>query len=182
MEIILLDVRLSFPDLWEPRQFKGQGKARYAASFLIEPGSENDKKIRAAIEAAAKEKWADKAEAHIKRYWFQDGKCCYQEGDKKEYDGYEGMLVLSAYRNGDQLPPKVIDRAKRPLSADLGLPYPGCYVNAKVDIWCQTGDYPGIRASLNVVQFVRDGEPFSGSVPSDDDMPALDEGIEDDLI
>lgn len=182
MEIILLDVRLSFPDLWEPVRFKGQGKARYSASFLIEPGSENDKKVLAAINAAAKEKWGDKAESAVRKYLFQPGKSCYMEGNTKEYDGYEGMMVLSAHRNSGQLAPKVIDRAKRPLSEDFGLPYPGCYVNAKVDIWAQTGDYTGIRASLNVVQFVRDGEPFSGSIPNDDDMPALDEGVEDDLI
>ena len=34
--IILQNVRLSFPDLYKARQFKGEGKARFSASFLIE--------------------------------------------------------------------------------------------------------------------------------------------------
>lgn len=182
--IILQNVRLSFPDLYKARQFKGEGKARFSASFLVEQGSENDKLVQKTIKAAILEKLDDqkKADAFYNKYWGQTGKCAYLSGDTSEYDGYEGMMVLSAHRNEDKGAPKVVDRQKQPLTADSGKPYGGCYVNAKVDIWIQTGDYPGIRCGLLVVQFVKDGEPFSGSVPNADDMPSLEDDLEEDLI
>ena len=72
---------------------------------------------------------------------------------------------------------------KEDLAPDAGKPYAGCYVNAVVDIWAQAGDYPGIRASLNVVQFYADGEPFAGSAPNVDDLPDIeDTGELEDLI
>lgn len=173
MKVVLQNVRLSFPDLHTPRQFKGEGKARYSASFLVEPGSENDKLIRKAILDTATEKWADKAAAKLKTLAGQNGKYCYMDGDSKEYDGYAGMMVLSAHRNDDQGKPKIVDRAKQDLGPESGKPYAGCYVNAVVDIWAQSGDYPGIRATLNVVQFFADGEPFAGSSPNVDDLPDI---------
>lgn len=178
--VILKNVRLSFPDLYKARSFEGGGKARYSASFLVEPGSENDKLIKEAINAAAKEAWKDEAGKKLKMYYGQKGQCCYLSGDNKEYEGYEGMMVLSAHRNEDKGAPKVVDRAKQDLPVSSGKIYAGCYVNAKVDIWIQTDKYPGIRAGLQVVQFVKDGEPLSGGgAPTADDMPSLDEDIDD---
>lgn len=184
MKVILQNVRLSFPDLFIAKKFKSrEGKPRYSASFLIEKGSENDKLVNDAIKAAAAEEWTDKAEKQLKLLAGQSGKFCYLDGDLKEYDGYEGMMVLSAHRNGDEVPPAIVDRAKQPLKIESGKPYAGCYVNAIVDIWAQTGDYPGIRAKLNVVQFVADGEPFSRSTPTTDDLPDLSADLdENDLI
>lgn len=179
MKVVLQNVRLSFPDLFVAKQFKGQGKARFSASFLVEKGSANDKLVNEAIHEAAKEAWEGKADANLKKYLGQKGKCCYMDGDESEYDGYSGMMALTAHRNADQMPPKIVDRAKQQLTVESGKPYAGCYVNAIVDIWIQSGDYPGVRATLNVVQFVADGEPFAGSVPNVDDLPDLDNDIDD---
>lgn len=183
MKVVLQNVRLSFPDLFTARKFKGEGKARFSASFLVEKGSENDQKIQEAIVAAAEEKWADKAQARLKTLAGQNGKYCYLDGETKDYDGYTGMMVLSAHRNEDQGKPKVVDRLKQDLPPDAGKPYAGCYVNAVVDIWAQAGDYPGIRATLNVVQFYADGEPFAGSAPNVDDLPDIEDmGELEDLV
>lgn len=183
MKVVLQNVRLSFPVLFTPRQHKGQGKFRYGASFIIEPGSENDKKIQDAILEAANEKWADKAQARLKAMANDPNKYCYKSGDTKDVESYAGMMVLSANRNEDQGKPKVVDRLKEDLAPDAGKPYAGCYVNAVVDIWAQAGDYPGIRATLNVVQFFADGEPFAGSAPNVDDLPDIaDMGELEDLV
>ena len=53
MKLKLTNVRLAFPDLFEAKEFEaGDGKPRYSATFLVEPGSENDKAIRKAQKAA----------------------------------------------------------------------------------------------------------------------------------
>jgi hypothetical protein len=184
MKVILKKVRLSFPVLWEPEQFEqGQGKARYSAVFLVEPGSANDKAIRSAIATEAKATWGEaKAKAQLANLAPQTGKFCYQDGELKsdKYAGYEGNWALSAHRNADQGAPAVVDRDRSPLSPESGKPYSGCYVNASVDVWVQKGQYTGVRCTLIGIQFCEDGEAFAGAPATADDFEAL-EGANDDF-
>lgn len=177
--IKLIAVRLSFPDLFVATQYEGQGKFRYNASFIIEPGSPNDKIVQGAILEAAKEKWPAKATTMLESFRGNSNKYCYIKGDLKEYDGYAGMLVLTGHRNQDAGRPLVIDGNKNPLTEKDGKPYAGCYVNASLDIYAQDGKNPGIRCGLKGVQFAKDGDAFSGSkVASPDDFDAIEEGAD----
>lgn len=181
MQVVLVNVTLRFADLFKAREFTpGDGRPRFSASFLIEKGSENEKKIRAAIEQAAKDAWGDKFQARLKAMDGQKTQFCYTDGDKADYDGASGKMVLASHRHASQGAPAIVDRAKQPLALESGKPYPGCTVNAVVDIWAQSGENPGIRSGLNAVQFVKDGEPFTGSVPRTDDLPDLSEDLNDD--
>ncbi len=48
------------------------------------------------------------------------------------------------------------------MAAD-GKPYSGCYVNGIVDIWAQDNGFGRrLNATLKGVQFVKDGDAFSG--------------------
>lgn len=183
VKVKLTKARLSFPELWEATQFEaGKGKHRYDASFLVEPGSENDKEIRAAIKEAANEAWGEKAKAKVKQLAGDSGKFCYQDGDLKEYDGYAGNWCLTTHRNQDQGAPAIVGRGGKNdvLTAASGKPYAGCYVNATVEIWAQKGQYPGMRATLIGVQFVEDGDAFAGTPASADDFDQLDASEDDD--
>lgn len=184
MKLTLKDVRLSFPDLFEPKAFKDNPDKRFGANFLIVPGSENHKAIEAAIVSQAKEKFEKKADAMLNSFRGNANKTCYLDGNTKEYQGYEGHMCLSARRKETDGRPKVVDRNGAPLAAADGKPYSGCYVNAIVDIYAQTGQYPGIRCSLLGVQFVRDGESFGGAVHlGDDAFEDLTSGADaDDLV
>ena len=166
--VILNNVRLAFPDLFEAKQFEGAGKFKYGATFLIEPGSENDKKIRAAIAKAAADKWPKDTDKILRTIEGQNQKFCYLDGNTKEYDGFEGKMALSAKRDQESGMPKIIDRDMSELTSISGKPYAGCYVNAKVQLWAQDNQWgKGMRATLVTVQFVRDGDAFSGSGPAD---------------
>lgn len=182
-------VRLSFPDLFEATDYQGDKKFRYNASFLVTPGSENDKIIRAAILAAAKETWEKPgvAEQKIASFENNSNKNCYLSGDTKDYDGYKGMLVLSAHRKQDAGRPGVFDCTRAgpdgkplPLTAVDGKPYAGCYVNASLDIYCQDGQNAGIRCGLRGVFFAKDGDAFSGSKVASSDEFDVEEGSSDD--
>jgi hypothetical protein len=169
----IIEGRLSFPDLWDPVEFKpGDDRPRWNATILVEPGSASDKAVNAAIKKAAETEWKDKAASKLKEYAGQKNQYCYLSGDLRDYEGYAGMMALSAHRNaktrnGGAAPrPAIIDRDTSPLTADDGKPYAGCYVKAKVSIYCQSGENPGVRASFSVIQFVKDGDAFSGSAPS----------------
>lgn len=186
MKVVLQNVVLRFADIFNAVEFKkGDGKPRFSASFLIEKGSENDRLINAAITEVMTEAWKDKAPAKIKMFMGQKQQCFYRDGDTLDYDGCGGKMFVAAHRNkfdkkgGLNAVPKIVDRAKQPLTVESGKPYPGCTVNAIIDIWPQVDENPGIRATLNVVQFVADGEPFAGNTPSTDDLPDLDNDIDD---
>lgn len=185
MKIKLIDVRLSFPDLFVPVQFQGTGPFNYKCSFLFAPNSQAAKDVDAAVKAVAKEAWAARAETILSSIKNNSMKCCFIEGDMKEYDGYAGNLVLAAGRGEDKGRPLVIDTNKSPLTASDGKPYGGCYVDAVVEIWAQdNGHGKAIRATLNGVQFRRDGDRFSGGEPAsvDDFEDLTTNEFADDLV
>lgn len=184
-EVLLRNVRLSFPDLFHAVEFKaGDNKPRWNATFLVEPGSDNDKAIWAAINAAAKAEWKDKAPKMIESLKTNSNKFCYLSGDTKEYDGYAGMFFLASHRSAKlksgaaNSRPAIIDRDKSPLTEEDGKPYAGCYVNAKISIYAQSGENPGVRCSFSVVQFAKDGDSFGTGAPSTEDFDDLAAGAD----
>jgi len=179
MKVKLNNVRLSFAQLFEAKTVNGEGKPAFSASFLINPNDPQIAVINAAIETVAKDKWGAKTEATLKVMRAAD-KTCLHSGDlKSNYDGFEGMMFISA-RN--TLRPLVIDVDKSPLVAEDGKPYSGCFVNASIELWAQDNNYgKRINATLMGVQFFKDGESFSGGGVADaDDFDVVDSA--DDLI
>lgn len=177
IKVKLQDVRLSFPDLFEAKEFEvGDGKARYNASFLVVPGSANDKAVKAAMLAAVEEKYPGKGAAKLAGFMAKSNANPYADGNTKEYDGYADMMCLSAHRRESDGPVGVFGNVIDPetgkvvvLTARAGKPYAGSYVNATVEIYVTEGKFPGVRAGLNGVQFARDGDAFSGSKPANAD-------------
>jgi hypothetical protein len=176
VDIQLRKVRLAFPALFEPKSF-GEGDAAYSASLLIEPGSDNARRVEEAIENAAAEKWGTKAKQTLAELKAKDKVCLHDGSTKASYDGFEGMLFVSS-RNKSR--PTVIDRDKTPLIAADGRPYAGCYVNAIVSIYAQDNTYgKRVNASLTGVQFHSDGDAFTGGAPaSPDQFDDLSEGAD----
>lgn len=186
-EIIIKNVRLSFPDLWTPQEYeKGDGKPRWNAAFLIVPGSANDKAIRAAIQAEAVAVFKDKATSMLEAFEGNPQKMCYLDGSKgstAKYDGYPGNWYLATHRQAlikgrPNARPEIIDANMSPLLPDDGRPYAGCFVNAKVSIYAQGTPNAGVRASFSVVQYAGKGEAFSAGTPSLDGFGDISEGAD----
>ena len=178
MIVKLNNVRLCFPQLFEAKTVNGEGKPAFSAAFLIDPKDPQLDVLNKAIEAVAKEKWGAKSDAMLKTIRAAD-KTCLHSGDlKANYDGFEGMMYVSA-RNA--LRPLVVDVNKAPLTAEDGKPYAGCYVNASVELWTQDNNYgKRVNATLMGVQFYKDGESFAGGgVASEEDFDDL---TADDLV
>jgi hypothetical protein len=175
----LKNVRLAFPQLWEAKTVNGEGNPAFSGSFIYAKGSDAYKEVEKAVDAVASEKWAAKAPAMLKDLRAKD-KTALHDGDLKEnYDGFKGNFFTSA-RSKNR--PLTIDRDKSVLTQQDGKPYGGCYVNAHLDIWAQDNNFgKRINATLVGVQFVKDGDPFSGGVPAnvDDFESVIDE--DDDL-
>lgn len=182
MRIMLNNVRLAFPDLFVPRAGgrDGSGKKKFGASFILPKNHPQVAEINAAIDAVAKEKWAEKAPVILKALRAQD-KVCLHDGDlKAQYGGFEGNFYVSARSD---IRPTVFGQDKLPLSEDSGKPYAGCYVNVSLEIWPQEHKEFGkrVNAQLRGVQFLRDGDSFSaGSAASDDEFADVSDTGSDD--
>lgn len=175
--VMLNDVRLSFPALFVPEPFQPGDPPKYKATFLVPKGSKLAAQVDAAIMAVLKaspkvgEKKAQQVLAQIRG---NTNKFCWQDGDTKSYDGYEGMMALSAKADTR---PTVIDRDKSPLTKEDGRPYAGCYVNASVEFFVYENKGVGVSSQVRGVQFMRDGDAFSGGRPADsDEFEAVTEG------
>lgn len=181
MKIKLANVRLSFPGLWKAEPFKPGDDPKFKATFLVPEDDKQYKMVEQAIMETAKAKWGAKAEKAVAGMRSNPNKFCWQDGDTKTYDGYEGMFALSA-KNGKR--PLVIDRDRSPLTEADGKPYAGCYVNASVEFFAYENSGNGISASLLGVQFLKDGDAFGGgSIATEDDFDELEEGADaDDLV
>lgn len=161
MRLILRDVRLAFPSLWKATAPKGGGEAAFSASFLMPKTHKQLAELRTALKAVAKEKWAAKGDA-IYKTLESTGKMCLHDGDAKaEYEGFEGNMFVSSR---GKVRPTVFDGQRNELSEADGKPYSGCYVNASIELWAQDNSFgKRINAQLRGVQFLRDGDAFSGA-------------------
>lgn len=177
MKIKLNNVRLSFPALFKAEAFKPGDDPRFKATFLIPEGSAQAKEVEKAAIAALEEKFPKKGATIYKQIFGNNNKCNISDGNLAEYDGYAGMIAVSAK---SKTRPLVIDTDKTPLAEDDGKPYAGCYVNAIVEFFGYDNSGKGVSATLKGVQFVRDGDAFSGSAPaSEDDFDDLSDGADD---
>ena len=195
-EVILKDVRLSFFHGFHPskggKNKEGEEvKGSYQARFLMEKGTkqtkENQAKIKKAAHDAKVKAWGENEAKWPK---LKPDRVCLRDGDLEDWDGYEGNLYLAA--NSSRQPQIITNRKgkdKKWIEATEGAPgapYSGCYVNALVRLWVQDNEHgKRLNASLEVVQFLRDGDAF-GAAPVDpnekfgDDMVGDEGSIGDD--
>ncbi len=166
MKVMLKNVRLSFPSLFNTEVYAGEDTGKYAATFLIPKSDKNTvKAIESACEQALKDKYGDKIPKGFKMPLV--------DGDDKEYDGYEGCYSIKA---STKKRPTLVNRDKTPILPEDGILYGGCYVNASIDIWIMDNQYgKKVLASLNAIQFVKDGEAFGNASNGADDFEDLDD-------
>jgi len=187
-QVYLKSVRLSYPHLTEKQKANEDAKPKYSAAFIIDPttkaGKANVKKIKAAIAAAEEKKWKKTG------FKYKEGRCCFFDGNDAVDDegnvkvGYEDMQIIKA---SNERPVDLRHRNKTRVDFDDSPFYGGCYVEAILRLYgTENGGSKGLFASLELVRFVENGEPF-GAPPVDDsildDLDDLDEDEgEDDML
>lgn len=176
MKVILTNVRLVFPAIFEAKSVAGEEPA-YSASLIMPPGHPGIASINDAIEAVAREKWGAKAADNLRALRAKGHVCLHNGDEKANYDGFEGNMYVSAR---SKTRPLVLDRDKSPLTASDGRPYGGCYVVGSLELWAQDNNFgKRVNAQLKGVQFYADGDAFSGGAPaSPDDFDDLAEGAD----
>jgi hypothetical protein len=163
MKLKLRDARLAFPNLWVPY------KESFGGRFIIPPNHKQVPELKAAMKAVAKEKWPEKWQSIYAALEKQDKLCLHDGATKAEYEGFEGNLFVAA---NSKVRPTILDQMRNELSQADGKPYSGCFVVALLELWAQDHKEHGkrINASLRGVQYLRDGDAFSGGgKPADAD-------------
>lgn len=169
--IVLKNVRLSFPQIWTPKSFAPGQDPRFNANFLIDKETQGDliQKLKEAVAAVADEKWKGKKPGGLK--------VCFGDGEEKDYDGYENAVYVSA---STKVRPVIVDQKKNPLAEEDGKPYAGCYVNAAISLWAQDNQWgKRVNATLDAIQFVKDGESFGGKKVTADVFGEIEEEDDD---
>lgn len=195
MKVKITNARGAFLEVIEAVQYQGAGAFYWGGTLLCGPKTEAiiggttawgpaRDVINQAIGKVAVEKWGAKAKTHLTNILPDMKACCWVDGNRREYDGFEGNWALSVKRYVDKGRPQLLDRDKSPILKPDGQPYPGkegriysgAHYNASVEIWAQDNKYgKGIRCELLGLQFFRDGDAFGGGgVPSEDDFESID--------
>ena len=180
--IMLKNVRLAFPNLFEPTTVSGADEPRYSAMLILPPDHPQMAEIKSKMLAVAKDKWKDKAPV-IYASLEKTDKLALHDGDTKaQYDGCAGNFFISAAAKQNARP-TVINSDRTPLTERDGKVYAGCYVNVSLDFWPQDNSYgKRVNAQLRGVQFFRDGDSFSAGRPADsDEFEAVEGATADDF-
>ena len=183
--IKLNNVRLSYEHIFTPSAFDDSQEAKYSATLIIPKEHAELPKLKKAFLDAGAEKFPTLFGGAA---WPKGVTCALRDADK---DTNQSGEVLSEknpeYKNSYILQanstrrPAVYDRDKSLLVEADGKIYSGCYINVLLGIaGYEFGKVKkGVKAYLNGVQFVADGERFG--VDAADAFDALD-GDSDDFF
>lgn len=166
-QVILLNVELSYPKLFEPKPYKNEAKLRYGANFILREATHADQ-----IEGIKKQIAALLAE---KKKKIRPENWCMRQADEEEYG--PGAWEIRAYSQ-ESRPPQVKRRDKSIATAKDDLFYGGAIVNGIIHLY---ENFDKINAGLDAVQFVKHGER-KGRRPVDANkaLPDLDDDDGDD--
>lgn len=184
-KIVLRNVRLSYEHIFKPTSFEEGGAPKYSATFIIPKDHPDLPALKRAFFEAGQESFA--ADFGKGGAWPKHYTCSLKDADvatdsmgeilAEKQSAYKDCYVLEA---NSTKRPIAVNRNKAAVAEEDGIIYSGCYVNASLAAAGYTYGKvkKGVKAYLNGVQFVKDGERFGSDALGDFD--ALD-GDDDDF-
>lgn len=173
MRIILRNVRASWPNLFVATAHpKSHDSKSYKIDLIVEKSDKaNIDLINKAIETEAEGKFGAKYKQVLQVLKFDNQKNSVRDGDEvlnKNGDPvYPGCMIIAARRAESYGAPAVRDEFNKPMTKEnAGKIYPGCFVNAIVEIYAQNKAGNAMRCSLLGVQFVKGGPSMGGASPA----------------
>ena len=177
LKIMTPAFRASFVTVFNPKlppDPKPGDKPKYSVVMLFDKNTDISA-LREVANAAAAEKFGSDLPKNFQ--W------PFQDGDDKEYDGYEGMIAVRA---SSDRKPGLVDRENVDIIAEEDF-YSGCYARATIVAFAYGGKgkpfKPGVSFGLRNIQKIRDGVPLGGGASAesdfgDADLPDLPDGAE----
>ena len=151
--ILVKNVRLSYPHLFKKWGMNEGDTKKFSSKFLL------DKKTHAADIKGMGQHLAGLMTTSFKGRIPND-KLFFRDGDQTGKETSAGQWEIAA---SEDKAPDVINRDRSRVNEDDDIVYAGCYVNVLIRPWAQNNKFgKRINANLLAVQFVKDGERFSG--------------------
>lgn len=178
------EFRVSFPSVFEAKSFNNQ-EPKFSIAMLFTKTTDL-KELKRAANNALIEKWgSDKAK------WPKGLRSPFRDGnDKPDLDGYKDTILVSASsktRPGvvgnkiDETTGKLRVITKDDANPDGGqLFYAGCYARATLIAFAyDTSGNKGVSFSLQNIQKLRDGKPFSGKKAATEEFGEVADASDD---
>lgn len=174
VKIVTPKFRAAFLNAFRPQEFEDGSEPKYGVIALFPKDVDISKLEKLAIKAG-KEKWGDdfaKMKKSPKFWWpFRDG-----DDERSDYDGFEDCIFVNFTT---KIKPGLIDAQKEDI-IDESEVYSGCYMRASVVAYAFDNKSKGIGFSLQNLQKLSDGEPFSARSKAEDDFDEWDDEDWDD--
>lgn len=184
-KIVLRNVRLSYEHIFTPSSFDDSQDAKYSATLIIPKDHPDIAMLKRALVDVGIEKYP---QAFAVKSWPVGFTCALKNADtetnmqgdilSEANPEYKGCYILKA---DSTRRPLVVGRKKEAITEEDGIIYSGCYINVSLGI--ATYEFgkvkKGVKAYLNGVQFVADGERFGSDAA--DDFDSLDGENDDDI-
>jgi hypothetical protein len=140
-----------------------------------------DKKEHAAVIKEIQAEMTRLCKDELKSKLLPEDRLCLKDGDDGEREELQGKMYIKA---STKKRPLVLNRDKTPLTEEDGVIYPGCMVNAIVNLWAMSNEFgKRINSQLEGIMFWKDNEPFGspsidvnefdafGDAPDDEELP-----------
>jgi hypothetical protein len=163
--ILLKEVRLSYPQVFQPKAAKNSDKKFYSASFLLDCKKHADtiKLIEATIERVTLDEFKKKV--------FLKNRCLRDGNEKQDKEGYGDGIMFVNSRSAASQPPSLVNKFYEPITDERML-YGGCIVHASVRLYAYDFEgSKGVAAGLRSIMFVRDEQSFgAGPINPEDEF------------
>lgn len=163
------EFRVSYPNVFRAKSFQNQ-EAKFSVVMLF-PKKTDLSSLKKAAENAAIEKWgADR------KKWPKVMKSPFRDGDEERADtkGYKDAIFITA--SSKQKPGVVNQKRERIEETDEPGFYAGCYARAVLIAFAyDTAGNRGVSFSLQNLQKLRDGEPFTGRKAAEDEFDEVED-------
>jgi hypothetical protein len=176
IKMITPTFRVSYPNVFTPRENKLSGKMEFSVQALFPKGTDLTA-LEKAIQAVIVEKWPNVAKrAGLKMpLKKQEDRALTDEKTGKEIlqPPYERGALYLNLKTDEKNQPQVLDQRKAPIDpVDF---YAGCFARASVTVsaYDKNGN-KGVSVYLNNLQKVKDGEPLGGRVPAEMEFEAIE--------
>ena len=168
-KIMLKNVRLSYANLFEPRENKNR-ELRYSTSLIIPKDHPQVDELHAIIDAEGEQKFGKKWAGMRKR---NDP---FHDADEDDDPVYEGMMYINP---SSKRKPQVVDRQVQPILDESEI-WSGCYCNVSIAVFhFDVTENKGVSFGLNNIQLVKEGERLGGAPNADEEFSAIDADDDD---
>jgi len=161
-DLITPEFRVSFAQVFEPKQIDGEGDFKYSLTLLFTEDTDLSALKKAAVQAA-KDKWGDNLPKNLKMPFLK--------GNEQDtiHDGYKDMIFI---RTSSKQPIGVVKKQDGAIVdiIDRTEFYSGCYAVAGVNAyaWEHKAGKKGVSFGIQNVMKIKDGEPFSSRPKAQD--------------